>query len=153
MRDEEVVFYARAEQVLNKSDWTDIINRDDRRDPIADPDRLAEKFPALAAHIELPSQHLGLGEAADGEPSAVHTHLLALTDVYGGLMHEGLDLTRRNANRLLAVRGPFSLARAVSDIATDNLRFAGQCVARPSRWALDTGTEVLAARFKWAQDD
>jgi len=148
MRDEEAVFYARAEQVLDKSDWADIIDNDGLQDPLADMDVLADEYPGLAAHFDLPTRHLGASQAADGTASAMHNNVLALTDLYGGLMHEGLDLTRRNARRLLGVRGPISLARAVTAITTDNLRFAGQCIARPSRWAIDTSTDFLVARIR-----
>jgi|GEM_PF-6629331 len=82
----------------------------------------------------------------------MHDHALALTDLYGGLIHDGLDLARRNARRLLSIRGPTSLARAVTSITTDNLRFAGQCLTRPSRWALDTGTDWLVERIRPAPD-
>ena len=148
MRNEETVFYARAEQVLNKSDWADIIDKDGLQDPLADMESLAEAYPGLAAHFRLSTRHLGHSTASAPNASAMHNHVLGLTDLYGGLMHEGFDLTRRNANRLLAVRGPVGLVRAVTAIATDNLRFAGQCVTRPSRWAIDTGTELVSARIK-----
>lgn len=160
MRNEEAVFYARAEQVLNKSDWAAIIHNgvDDGvdkgglQDPLADMDALADQYPGLAGHFNLTTRHLGLGVKTDGDAGAMHGHVLALTDLYGGLMHEGLDLTRRNARRLLSVRGPISFARAVTSITTDNLRFAGQCVTRPSRWALDTGTDWLVARLEPNRD-
>ena len=152
MRNEETVFYARAEQVLGKSDWAEIIDKDGLQDPLADMDSLADEYPGLAAHFDLPTRHLGASEAAGGTASAMHNHVLALTDLYGGLMHEGLDLTRRNARRLLAVRGPISLARAVTAITTNNLRFAGRCMTRPSRWAIETSTDFLVARIKPDQD-
>lgn len=147
MRDEEAVFYARAEQVLNKSDWTAItengVDKDGLQDPLADMETLAADYPLLAAHFDLPTRDLEVSEAIDSPSSAMHNRALALTDLCGGLMHEGLNLTRRNANRVLAVRGPIGLARAVTAITSDNLRFAGECVARPSRWALNTGTDFL----------
>ncbi len=148
MRNEEAVFYARAEQVLNQSDWADIIDKDGRQDPLADVDALADEYPGLAAHFNLPTRHLGRSENTDGVAGAMHNYVLSLTDLYGGLMHEAFDLTRRNANRLLAVRGPIGLARAVTAITSENLRFAGQCVTRPSRWAIATGTDFLVARTK-----
>lgn len=148
MRNEEAVFYARAEQVLGKSDWVDILGKGRLQDPLADMDALADAYPRLAAHFNLPTRKPGPGQTENDEPGAMHNHVLALTDLYGGLMHEGLDLTRRNARRLLSVRGPISLLRAVSGITTDNLHFAGQCFTRPSRWALDTGTDWLVERIR-----
>ena len=148
MRDEEAVFYARAELVLNESDWAEVIDEDGLQDPLADMTTLAGAYPELAAHFNLPTRHLGSSGASDDGTGALHQHVLALTDLYGGLMHEGFDLTRRNTRRLLSVRGPLGLMRAVTAITSDNLRFAGQCVSRPSRWAIDTGTEVVSGRIK-----
>lgn len=150
MRDEEAVFYARAEKVLGTSDWADIIDKDGLQDPLADTETLEREYPELAAHFNLPTRHLGL---SNGTASALHHHVLGLTDLYGGLMHEGLDLTRKNARRLLSVRGPFSLVRAVASITTDNLRFAGQCVTRPSRWAVNTSADLVISRIKPYQQD
>ena len=148
MRAEEAVFYARAEQVLSKSDWVDVIKDDGLQDPLADMTTLAGAYPELAAHFNLPTRHLGASGACDDATDALHQHVLALTDLYGGLMHEGFDLTRRNTRRLLSVRGPIGLMRAVTAITSDNLQFAAQCVSRPSRWAIDTGTELVSGRIK-----
>lgn len=156
MRNEEAVFYARAEQVLGKSDWVEIIGngvgKGSQQDPLADMDALADEYPRLAAHFNLPTRQSGQDRTNSDEPGEMHYHVLALTDLYGGLMHEGLDLTRRNARRLLSVRGPISLARAVTSITADNLRFAGQCVTRPSQWVLDSGTDFLVERLRPAPD-
>ncbi len=152
MRDEEVVFYARAEKVLGKSDWAEIIDGEGIEDPLADMAVLADQYPELAAHFDLPTRHLGRSETADRAVSAPHQLMLAVTDLYGGLLHEGFDLTRRNTRRLLAVRGPIGLVRAVGAITSNNLRFAGRCVTRPSRWAINAGTELLIARVKPERD-
>ncbi len=148
MRDEEVVFYARAEAALNEADWTAIVDDDGPQDPLLDPDSIANQYPALAEHLGLAAGYLS--ETADQEATVAdfHRQLIALTDVYGSLLHDGLDLTRANVKRLLAVRGPFGLLRTVGDISTDNLRFAGHCVSRPSRWAINTGCTLVLA---WAR--
>ena len=145
MRSEETVFYARAEDVLDESDWAGIVADDGLQDPMADLESLADDYPALAAHFDIPAR-AGTVEIRRTAPGRLHRHVLSLTDLYGGLLHEGFDLTRRNTRRLLAVRGPIGLARAVGEITTDNLRFAGRCISRPSRWAIDTGTAVLIGR-------
>lgn len=142
MRDEEAVFYARAERVLDDSDWADIIGAGVEQDPLANLETLADEYPELAAYFDVPTQELG----GSDQPGPLRPHVVSLTDLYGGLLHEGFELTRHNARRLLAVRGPFSLARAVGAITSDNLRFAGQCVTRPSRWAIDTGAALLGGR-------
>ncbi|TVQ27393.1 MAG: hemerythrin domain-containing protein [Wenzhouxiangella sp.] len=150
MRDEEVVFYARAESALSDADWADIIDQDGPQDPLANLAALAGAYPHLAEYLGLSTSHLG-GSAigADGQDD-VHRQLLALTDVYGSLLHEGFDLTRTNLRRLLAVRGPIGLARTAGDISVDNLRFAGRCVSQPSRWAVNTGCALL---LRWARLD
>ncbi len=144
MRDEEAVFYARAETVLDPSDWAEIIDLGGEQDPLADLETLGNKYPELARHFDLPTQQVG----RTSEPGALRRHIVSLTDLYGGLMHEGFDLTRKNTRRLLGVRGPFSLACAVGAITTDNIRFAGRCLIRPSRWAIDTGAELLAGQHR-----
>lgn len=151
MRNEEQVFYARAEEVLGRSDWTEIVGDGGAQDPMADLESLAEDYPALAAHFGIPVQHIGPAREP-GDVGTLHRRALELTDLYGGLLHEGFDLTRRNARRLLGVRGPVSLVRAINDITTDNLRFAGRCLSRPSRWALDTGTDWLVDRLRPGPD-
>jgi hemerythrin-like domain-containing protein len=151
MRNEEQVFYARAEEVLGRSDWAEIVGDDGAQDPMADLESMADDYPALAAHFGIAFRHVG--PAPDRRNvGTLHRRALELTDLYGGLLHEGFDLTRRNAGRLLGVRGPVSLVRAINDITTDNLRFAGQCLSRPSRWALDTGTDWLVDRLRPGPD-
>lgn len=146
MRSEEAVFYARAEDVLNESDWAAIVEDDGLQDPLADLESLADEYPALAAHFDIRAGATGSVDVARTASGPLHRHMLALTDLYGGLLHEGFDLTRRNARRLLAVRGPVGLVRALGEITTDNVRFAGRCLYRPSRWAVDTGSDLLAGR-------
>jgi len=153
MRNEEAVFYARAEKILNRADWAEIVDDDGFQDPLADMDALVEEYPELAAHFDLPARYLGQSRKRIGVSRMARHQILELTDLYGGLMHEGFDLTRRNANRLLAVRGPLDLLRAATSITSDSLRFVGQCVARPSRWAINTGSDLLLARIKPAQHE
>ncbi len=143
MRDEEVVFYARAEAVLDDADWHGIIDTDGPQDPLANPPELAEHYPKLAEHLKLASAPGGPGADRNDDQADLHRQLLALTDVYGGLLHEGLDLTRTNVQRMAAIRSPGGLVRAVGDISSANLRFAGHCVARPSRWMVNASCSLL----------
>ncbi|MFW6340814.1 MAG: hypothetical protein ACOC0Q_08100, partial [Wenzhouxiangella sp.] len=64
------------------------------------------------------------------------------------LAYEALALGRGNLDRLLAVRGPSSLARAVGEISSANLRFAGQCLTRPPRWAVNSTAALFVASLK-----
>ena len=145
MRDEEVVFYARAEAALKEADWADIVDDNGPKDPLADPDVVADQYPELAAHLGLAASHLEKTADHESIEPDLHRQLVALTDVYGSLLHDGLDLTRANVNRLLAVRGPLGLLRTVGVISVNNLRFAGRCVTHPSRWAINTGCTLLVS--------
>jgi len=146
MRHEEAVFYARAENVLGRADWAEIVEDEGLQDPMADTEALAVDYPELAAHLDAASQSLGPTGVEHVARGDMRQHFFELTDVYGGLIHDGLDLARRNTRRLLSIRGPLSLADAVATITSDNLRFAGQCIVRPSRWAISTGAEWLIRR-------
>ena len=146
MRHEEAVFYARAESVLGHSDWAEIVEDDGLQDPMSDSDALAGSYPELAAHLDEAGRSLGSSDYRHSAERGLRRNFVELTDVYGGLIHDGLDLTRRNTQRLLSVRGPVSLAGALASITSDNLRFAGQCIARPSRWAIGTGADWLTGR-------
>lgn len=143
MRDEEVVFYARAEDVLTEADWRDLIEPEGPQDPLANPPELAKQYPRLAEQLKLASGE-SPGETSPVDPEdELHRQLLALADLYGGLLHEGLALSRGHVQRLVAIRSPGALVQAVSDISADNLRFAGHCVVRPSRWAVNAGCGLL----------
>gem|GEM_PF-4804433 len=60
MRNEESVFYTRAEQVLGKSDWAEIVDNGvdngGLQGPLADMESLANEYPGLAAHFNLPTR-------------------------------------------------------------------------------------------------
>lgn len=149
MRNEEAVFYARAESVLDEQDWQAVIAADDQRqDPMIDLARMAEDYPRLAEKLGLPVRHLGLVERTGPLSEELRAQMLALTDLYGGLAYEALALGRGNLDRLLAVRGPSSLARAVGEISSANLRFAGQCLTRPPRWAVNSTAALFVASLK-----
>ena len=149
MRHEEAVFYARAEQVLDERDWQDIIAADHGpQDPMVDLAALGGRYPLLAEQLGLTVSQLGLAERVTPMSQALRLQMLALTDLYGGLINDAVDLTRGNLNRLLAVRGPTDLVRACAEIGSDNLRFAGQCLSRPPRWAINGSAALIVACLK-----
>ncbi|MFW5816701.1 MAG: hemerythrin domain-containing protein [Wenzhouxiangella sp.] len=149
MRSEEAVFYARAERVLDDSDWQAVIAADDgRTDPMLDLTEMANVYPHLAEQLGLPVRNLGLVERTGPLGDELRAQMLALTDLYGGLAYEALELGRGNLDRLLAVRGPSSLVRALGEISSANLRFAGQCVTRPPRWAINSSAALVVAGLK-----
>lgn len=149
MRNEEAVFYARAERVLDDKDWQAVIEADDgRTDPIVDLAEMANVYPHLAEQLGLPVRHLGLVERTAPLSNELRAQMLALTDLYGGLAYEAVELGRGNLDRLLAVRGPSSLVRAVGEISSANLRFAAQCLTQPPRWAINSTAALVVASLK-----
>ncbi len=145
MRHEEAVFYARAEQSLDTDDWETVIAGEVPEDPINDLERLSDDYPHLAAQLGLTTRHLGLSETVGPVNAQLRAQMLALADLYGGLFQDAVELTRLNIGRVMAIRGPTSLAQAAGAITTDNLRFAGQCLVRPSRWAINAGAGLLVS--------
>ncbi|MGY6553954.1 MAG: hemerythrin domain-containing protein [Wenzhouxiangella sp.] len=149
MRHEEAVFYARAEAALHVQDWLEIIASDHGpKDPLADLAEMGKRYPRLAASLGLPVTHLVLRERVEPLSEELEQQWLALTDLYGALLHDAVDLGRGNLNRLLAVRSPRSLAGAVGEITRANLDFAGRCVFGPPRWAVNSGAALIAASLK-----
>ncbi len=149
MRHEEAVFYARAEATLDSGDWREIIASDHGpQDPLADLAEMGGLYPKLAASLGLSVTHLGLRERVEPLSEELEQQWLALTDLYGGLLHDALGLGRSNLDRLLAVRSPRSLAGAVSEITRTNLDFAGRCVFGPPRWAVNAGAALIAASLR-----
>ncbi len=146
MRDEEAIFYARAEDILDRRDWREVIAADDgRQDPMTDLVEMSSLFPRLAEQLGLPVQQLGLIERNSPVGVALHRQMLALVDLYGGLAYDALDLGRGHIRKMLSVRGPVSLARAIGEISSANLQFVGRCITRPPRWAINSAAALLVA--------
>lgn len=149
MRSEEAVFYTRAEGVLDDRDWKAVIAADDgRQDPMADLVEMSESYPNLAEQLGLPVHYLGLIEYASPLREELRAQMLALVDVYGGLAFDAMNLGRGHVEKLLAVRGPVSLMQAVGSISSANLHFAGQCLIRPPRWALNSAASMLVVGLR-----
>jgi len=151
MRREEAVFYARSETVLDAADWQALTADDSATDPVSDLQRLAAEYPLLAARLTRPVREVGgTGRAARrSRPSEALWHgLEELSEVYGGLLHDAIDVTRANLDSLCAVRTPVDLVRVARPIQSRTWQFAGRCVTRPSRWAIDTARSFVEAR-RW----
>lgn len=149
MRHEEAVFYARAEAVLSPEDWREVIESDHGpQDPITDLAQMGRLYPALAAQLGVPVSHLGLVEQIEPLSDELRLQMLALTDLYGGLLHDAFNLGRSNFNRMLAVRSASDLSDALGGLTADNLRFAGRCLFGPPRWVVNTGAALLVASLR-----
>lgn len=149
MRHEEAVFYARAEAVLSREDWREVIDSDHGpQDPLADLAVMGRSYPGLAARLGLPVTQLGLLERVEPLGAELMVQAVALGDLYSGLVYDAVDLGRGNLERLMAIRNPRGLASAVSEITRANLDFAGRCVLGPPRWAVNTGAALIVATLK-----
>lgn len=149
MRHEEAVFYARAEAALSAQDWREVIDSDHGpQDPLTDLARMGRSYPRLAARLGLTVTHLGLLERVEPVSTELKLQMLALTDLYGGLVHDALDLGRSHVKRMMAVRGPGALVSAVGEMTRANLDFAGRCLLSPPRWAINTGAALIVASLK-----
>lgn len=147
MRREEAVFYARSETVLDRPDWKALTAGDTKSDPMADLRRLAAEYPLLAERLTRPIREVGgAGDAAvPSDPGAALRHSLEqLSEVYGELVHDALDLAGANFESLRNVRSPADLVRAARPIHARNCRFAGRAILQPSRWARDTARAIVA---------
>lgn len=149
MRHEEGVFYARAEAVLSPQDWREVIDSDHGpQDPLEDLAAMGRSYPGLAAQLGLPVTHLGLRDRVEPLGAEIMLQAMALSDLYGGLLYDAVDLGRGNLERLMTVRNPRGLASAVSEITRANLDFAGRCMLGPPRWAINTGAALIVATLR-----
>jgi hemerythrin-like domain-containing protein len=148
MRREEVVFYARSESVLERSDWNALSVADEPADPMSDLRKLAAEYPLLAARLTQPVREIGgTGIAAGTTRSGdLMRHILEdFSEAYGGLFHDAIDLVRANIDSLRSVRTPTGFMRAARPIHARNMQFLGRCVTRPTRWARQSAGAIVAA--------
>jgi hemerythrin-like domain-containing protein len=108
MKREEAVFYTGSERVLRASDWAALMEGAGQRDPALDLDRLAARYPRLAARLADPERNVtGLGESVGREKSVRHLaeHVI---EACASLAHRSLDLASWIARplRRRAARAP-----------------------------------------------
>lgn len=151
MRREEAVFYARSETVLDAADWQALSAGDAATDPMSDLQRLASEYPLLAARLTRTVREVGGAGRSPrrSRPREALWHgIEELSEVYGGLLHDALDVARANLDSLASVRTPVDLVRVARPIHSRTWQFAERCVTRPSRWALDTAGSLVEA-WRW----
>lgn len=108
MKREEAVFYTGSERVLSASDWAALMEGASQRDPALDLDRLAARYPRLAARLAEPERSVtGRGESV-GRGASVKHLAQRIIEAYAALVHECLDLAQRVARplRRRAARAP-----------------------------------------------
>jgi hemerythrin-like domain-containing protein len=109
MRREEAVFYTGSERVLRASDWAALMDGASQRDPALDLDRLAARYPRLAARLAEPERNVtGPGENAGHGGGLVHL-LERIVEACAKLAHQTIDCAARVATqpvRRRAARAP-----------------------------------------------
>lgn len=124
MRAEERVFYARSEETLGDADWNALLTRATPADPMTDAQRLRQEYPHVARLLaQVITEVPGFGGRKPGPSSASAQRLrallerrhLELTEIYGEMIHDALDLMHGN---LAFLRNPNStgLRRALQQL-------------------------------------
>ena len=100
MKREEAVFYTGSERVLRASDWAALMEGTSQRDPALDLDRLAARYPRLAARLADPERSVtGHGEPVGRSTGAKHV-AQRFIETCAALVHGSLDLAQRLARPL-----------------------------------------------------
>jgi hemerythrin-like domain-containing protein len=101
MRREEAVFYTGSERVLRASDWAALMDGASQRDPALDLNRLATRYPRLAARLAEPERNVaGPGDKA-GHGAGPAPFLERVVEACARLAHETMNCAMR------AVTQPF----------------------------------------------
>lgn len=108
MKREEAVFYTGSERVLRASDWAALMEGASQRDPALDLDRLATRYPQLAARLAAPERTVTGRAEPDGRTTGVKRLAERLIETCAQLAHASLDLAQRVARpfRRRAARAP-----------------------------------------------
>jgi len=108
MRREEAVFYTGSERVLRASDWAALTAGPMPRDPAADPQRFAARYPRLAEHLSRPQRDMtGLRDDASG--TDLRARAEQLVERCAALLHRAIDVAQCAVRKV--VRAPGGPAR------------------------------------------
>jgi hypothetical protein len=149
----EAIFYARSERVLGESDWT-VCRPGRARDPMGNEQRLAWKYPRLAARLSQPVSEVaghgdayapGQGGAAERARVAARDGIEQLFELYGELVQDAFEVARTNLAGLRTVRSPWDLARAGGSIGTRSCRVCRTLRRRSAAGSVRHFLAVLAA--------
>ena len=131
MRREEAVFYTGSERVLRASDWAALMQGPSQRDPALDLDRLAGRYPHLAARLADPERTVTWrGEPVERRLGLRHV-LEQLIETWSTLAHETLDLVRANIQDLGAVRTPAGLLKSANAIRVRSTSYTWRILNQP----------------------
>ncbi len=133
MKREEAVFYTGCERVLRASDWAALMAGTSQRDPALDLNRLATRYPRLAARLAGPERNVtGPGDAT-GPGRGLRPYFERVIEAYAMLAHETIDLARANLRDLRRVRSPLGFVRTANSIRVRSNRSALRLVTGPFR--------------------
>lgn len=101
MKREEAVFYSGSERALKPSDWAVLMAGAEQRDPAGDLQRLAARYPRLAARLAQPERLVTeAGTFEVPHRDALRRCAERAIEFCGGLAQETLDLVRNVAGLL-----------------------------------------------------
>jgi hemerythrin-like domain-containing protein len=90
MRREEAVFYTGSERVLRASDWAALLGGSQPRDPAADPQRFAARYPRLAERMSRPQRDVtGPRETSSG--TELRARAVQVVERCAALLHRAID--------------------------------------------------------------
>jgi len=136
MRREEAVFYTGSERVLRPADWAALMSGPTPRDPAGNLERLATRYPRLAARLAQPERMVtGTGEAVPHpkDRPGLRQGAERIAERIAELLHESADIARGSVAGLREVRSPLGLARVTVDLGARSCRLAAKAVTLPFR--------------------
>lgn len=136
MRREEAVFYTGSERVLRPADWAALTSGPAPRDPAGNLERLAVRYPRLAARLAQPERMVtGTGEAVPDpkDRPGFRQGAERIAERIAELLHESADIARGSVAGLREVRSPLGLARVTVDLGTRSCRLAAKAATLPFR--------------------
>lgn len=93
MRREEAVFYTGSERVLRSSDWAALMAGPMPRDPAADPQRFAARYPRLAERMSRPQREVtGPRESVSG--TDLRAGVERVLERCAALLHQAIDVAQ-----------------------------------------------------------
>jgi hemerythrin-like domain-containing protein len=148
-REERAVLYAGVERWLSGDEWQALSGEAVPEDPLADAAHLRREYPHLAVALAEPVRDVSGVARAPAE--AAHARSAAalrdgadeLVEDYGELLHEGLDLVRRNVATLWGAPSAIGAVQALPEVSRRSYQFAARCFALPSRVALECASRML----------
>jgi hemerythrin-like domain-containing protein len=97
MRREEAVFYTGSERVLRAADWAALMAGPTSRDPAADPQRFAARYPRLAERMSRPQHDVAGPRGTSSSADDVRARVEQVVERCATLLHRAIDVVQRVA--------------------------------------------------------